>query len=387
MSLNNLDLMRWNRGSAALGGILWALALLAWIAGWLPLNTLEVILLLALFVITPLAVPLAASPRKGQRYWAFYRLVILAQPFAALIGGVSFLLDTGPLAGAAAAVWLLFTALLALLGLLRLFHKGGISLADICLTAALVYLPIGGAWLALARLGAQPLGFGQHTDLLTAIHFHYIPLAALIITGLTCRALPASLGGAARIASRIAALGMLVNPLLVAAGITLTQVTGEDYLGSAAATLLALSLIALALLGLRFIVPNTASLLAKGLLLVSCTAVCFTMLAAGAYALGNATGAWTITISQMIAIHGWINALIFGFCGLLGWRLTLERQKRGRSAGVSPAGVGTCSAGILPAGVGQGLARATSLLFEKTIGERAAGVGLSPPKVPVFKRS
>lgn len=328
MSLNNLDLMRWNRVSAALGGILWALALLAWIAGWPPLNTLEVILLLAQFVIVPLAVPLAALPKRDQRYHALYRLVIVAQPFAALIGGASFLIDTGLLAAAAAAVWLLFTALIALLGLLRLFQKGGVSLADVCLTAALVYLPIGGAWLALARLGLQPLGFGQHTDLLTAIHFHYIPLAALIITGLTGQSLPATLGSAARMASRIAAIGMLVNPLLVAAGITLTQVTGEDYLESAAATLLALSLILLALLGLRFIIPNTASPLAKGLLLVSYTVVCFTMLAAGAYALGNATGAWTITISQMIAIHGWINALIFGLCGLLGWRLR-ARQKRG----------------------------------------------------------
>lgn len=328
MSLNNLALMRWNRGSAALGGILWTLVLFAWVFGWLALNTLEVILLLALFVIIPLAVPLAASPKRDQRYHALYRLVIVAQPFAALIGGASFLLDTGPLAGAAAAVWLLFTALIALLGLLRLFHKGGVSLADVCLSAALVYLPIGGAWLALARLGLQPLGFGQHTDLLTAIHFHYIPLAALLITGLTGQALPSTLGSAARMASRIAALGMLVNPLLVAAGITLTQITGQDYLESAAAALLSLSLIALALLGLRFIIPNTASLLTKGLLLVSYTAVCFTMLAAGAYALGNATGAWTITISQMIALHGWINALIFGLCGLLGWRLK-ARQKRG----------------------------------------------------------
>lgn len=325
MSLNSLDLMKWNRISAGLGSLIWLLALCIWTAGRLALNTLEVLLLLALLVIAPLAVPLAAASKQGRLYQRLYRLVVMAQPFAGLIGGASFLLRPGLLAAAAAGVWLLFTALVGLLGLLRLLQKGGVSLADVCLSAALVYLPIGGAWLALARLGAQPLGFGQHTDLLTAIHFHYIPLAALLITGLTCQALPGALGSVWRMVARVAAIGMLVNPLLVAAGITLTQVTGKDVLESAAATLLALSLIAIGVLSLRFIIPTTPSLLAKGLLLVSSTAVCFTMLAAGAYALGNATGAWAITIDQMIAIHGWINALIFGFCGLLGWRLRLRQ--------------------------------------------------------------
>ena len=325
MSLKRLDLMKWNRISASLGGLVWLLALCVWIPGWLALDTLKVLLLLALLVIAPLAVPLAASPQKGRLHRSLYRLVVILQPFAALIGGASFLLGAGPLAAAAAGVWLLFTALIALVGLLRLFGKGSVALADVCLSAALVYLPIGGAWLALARLGVQPLGFGLHTDLLTAVHFHYIPLAALLITGLTCQALPAAPGSVWRAISRIAALGVLVNPLLVAAGITLTQVTGKDILESAAAALLALSLIAVGLLSLRFIIPNTALLPAKGLILVSSTAVCFTMLSAGAYALGNATGAWAITIDQMIAIHGWINALIFGFCGLLGWRLKLRQ--------------------------------------------------------------
>ncbi|HEU5200627.1 MAG TPA: YndJ family transporter [Ktedonobacterales bacterium] len=322
MSLNGLDLMRWNRISASLGGIIWVLVLCVWVPGWLALNALEVLLLLALLVITPLAVPLAASSKKGRLHHSLYRLMVILQPFAALMGGASFLLSAGPFAAAAAGVWLLFTALVGLVGLLRLFRTGGVALADVCLSAALIYLPIGGAWLVLARLDAQPLGFGQHTDLLTAVHFHYIPLAALLITGLTCQALPATLGSVWRVISRIAAIGMLVNPLLVAAGITLTKLTGVDFLESAAAALLALSLIAIGVLSLRFIIPNTASLFARGLILIASTAVFVTMLAAGAYALGNATGAWAITVDQMIAVHGWINALIFGCCGLLGWRLT-----------------------------------------------------------------
>jgi hypothetical protein len=114
---------------------------------------------------------------------------------------------------------------------------------------------------------------------------------------------------------------------MVAAGYTLAQFTGSQYLESAASTLLALSLILMTLLSLRFVIPTTISSVAKGLLIASNTAVFFTMLAVGAYAAGNATGAWTITISQMIIIHGWINALVFSLCGLLGWRLRIGQQE------------------------------------------------------------
>lgn len=328
MSITAVDLVRWNRAGLGVGVAAWGLMLLLSILGWVALTDLELILLLAFWVITPLAVPLTVSPKEGHLPRALSRLMLLLHPLAALMGGVSFLLDVGVLAAAAAGGWFLFTVLIALLGLVRLREIKTASLADACLAIALMYLPIGGAWLVLARLGLKPLGFGQHTDLLTAVHFHYIPLAALIITGLIGQAVQATEHAVPRLLYRVAAGGMLINPLLVAAGITLNQLTGEDVLESAAATLLALGLIALALLSLRFILPSTRSRLAKGLLLVSSTAVCFTMLAAGAYALGNVTGAWTITISQMIAIHGWINALVFGLCGLLGWRIR-ARQREG----------------------------------------------------------
>ena len=170
------------------------------------------------------------------------------------MGVVSFLFGAGPLAAASAVVWFLFTVVLALLGLGRLREIKKITLADACFALALIYVPIGGAWLVLSRLGWQPFGFGQHTSLLTAIHFHYIPLAAMMMTGLIGQVVQATGKAFPRELYRIAALGMLINPLLVAAGITLTQLTGKDYLESFAATLLALSFILIALLNLRFII-------------------------------------------------------------------------------------------------------------------------------------
>lgn len=321
MSINTIDLTRWNLISSGLGAISWVCIVVLSAFGWGALNALDLILLLALCVLTPLAIPLAISSKEHQPLCKLYRLIILLQPVATLSGGVSLLLSTGPLAAAAAMLWLLFTGLIALPGMGRLQKIGSTPLPDICLLIALISLPIGGIWLVLARLGEQLLGFGQQKELLTAIHFHWISLVALLVTGLTGHSIQASMGAALQTLYRVAAWGVLINPLLVAAGITLTQVTGKDFLESTAATLLALSVILIALLSLRLLLPATASRLAKGMLLASNSAVFFTMLLAGAYALGSATGAWTITTTQMIAIHGWTNALVFGLCGLLGWRL------------------------------------------------------------------
>lgn len=299
--------------------------------GWIVINDLEILLLLALFVITPLAIPLVLPLNGDRLLYQLTSLVLFLQPFAALLGAASFLFSMGPLAAALAVVWFLFTGLLALIGLLRLFQAYRRSLADVCLAAAFLYLPIGGIWMMLARLGLQPLGFSVYTDTLTAIHFHFIPLAALIITGLTGQTIQATHRLVFRTAYRIAALGTLLNPILVAVGMTIAQVTNWQLLNTIGADLLALSLILIALLGLRFVVPATISAEVKVFLVLSYTAVFFTMLFAAAYALGVATGAWTITIPQMILIHGFENALIFGLCGLLGWRLRVRQsEKRGK---------------------------------------------------------
>jgi len=100
------------------------------------------------------------------------------------------------------------------------------------------------------------------------------------------------------------------------------------WLESAAATLFALCMILIATFNVRFIVPSTPSLIARLLLSVSSASIVFTMLLAGVYTLGAATRLWTMTISQMILVHGWINALVFGLCGLLGWRLRHTQEGR-----------------------------------------------------------
>lgn len=322
------EVAEWNRASVTYGGALWALIALGWAFHLVELDALDVLLLLALFVITPLALSLVIFPVHTRPLRNLERLVVMAQPLTALAGGISLFLPVGLLAGAAASLWLIFTGLVGLTGAARLVHARGSRhpLANACLSAALLYLPVGGVWLALARLGVRPLGFSSTLVVLTAVHFHFVNLAALILTGLTGRPIETRRSGWPRLAFRGAAVGMLVDPLLLAAGHTLTQVSGVRFLEAAAATLLALSLLVIATLSLRFIVPAAQAPLARGLLAVSDASVFLTMTLACAYALGNATGLWSISIAQMIAAHGWVNAVGFGCCGLLGWRLQLDRN-------------------------------------------------------------
>ncbi len=282
----------------------------------IPLD-LSLLLMLAALVIVPLAIRLAAY--RHEKTVGLNRIVVIVQPVAAACAAISLLLPAGILAGALAALWLIFTVLIALLGVLGLIANPLRHTDDFASALALIYLPVGALWLLAARLGIQPFGFEPITVWLTALHFHYITMAGLVITGQVGHALR---GKPSWPLYRIAALGMIVNPPLVAAGITITQFTGVHTIESIAATLLALSLLAISALGLFRVIPAIQGRLPRLLLIVSSCAVILTMLLAIAYA----TGIGGITISQMIMLHGWVNALVFGLCGLLGWRIVRARE-------------------------------------------------------------
>ena len=117
MFLKTSDLTWWNRISIGLGACAWALLAVMNLFGWVQLTALDLIILLALWVITPLAVPMAAPP-KTQRDWlrAWQRLVIVLQPLRHSSVAYLSCSSTGPLAAAAAAGWCLFTGLIAVGG-------------------------------------------------------------------------------------------------------------------------------------------------------------------------------------------------------------------------------------------------------------------------------
>jgi hypothetical protein len=111
---------------------------------------------------------------------------------------------------------------------------------------------------------------------------------------------------------------------LLAAGITLSP-----RLELLAAALLALSLWAFAGLSLARLRagPRRGR---RALLAVSALALFPSMAFALAYAWGEYTGRPLVALSQVVRVHGTLNALGFGLCGLAGWTLA-ARNRRGLS--------------------------------------------------------
>ena len=302
--------------SALVGGLAW-LSLLALLPAAPPTNTLITgLLLLAVLVFVPLALGLAADGCSA-RATGSWRLALRVQPFAAAAVAVAFLLPTGWLSGGLASCWLLFAGIVALLGLMRLFEHDLRDAAELCVDVSLLLLPIGGFWLAMARFGVRPLGFGDTIVLLTAVHFHYAGYALLMLAGLAGRRLRVG-APAVRGSFRLVAAGLIAGVPLVALGITFSRV-----LEILAVLLLVSSVLALALLTLLAVVPLLARRAARALLAISALASVATMLLAAGYAGGSFVGL-ALTIPQMVVMHGAVNAFALVLCGLLAWTLELS---------------------------------------------------------------
>jgi hypothetical protein len=300
--------------SALLGGMLWFTLLVAVLFGNRTFGIVELLLLLAILVFTPLALDLVATPGADGLNHITYRLTRFLQPFAGAFAALSMLAPAGAWGGALAAPWLLLTIVVALYGLRRLTLPRPFSIEERCIDAALLYLPIGGVWFVASRAGISIGGFGGTIALLTAVHFHYAGFIAPALTGLAGRQLRK---GDRRHWSTytIAAIGVIAGPPLVALGITYAR-----SLEVVAAAVLATSLTILAslvLFPIRRSIDDTRAEIALSIsALASIWAMCFALL----YALSSFAGHILVSIPVMALIHGAANA-IFSLGGLIGWSI------------------------------------------------------------------
>lgn len=301
--------------SALAGALAWLVLLVILPAESQTIALISRLLLLAVLVLVPLALGLVASRCSGHGA-AHLRLALRVQPLAAVAVVGAFVLPAGALAGLLASSWLLFAGIVALLGVARLFDDRLRNAAELCVDMSLLLLPVGGFWLAMARFGARPLGFGDTIVLLTAVHFHYAGFALLLLAGLAGRRLRE---GPPRGWSifRLAAAGISTGVPLVALGIAFSR-----PLEILAVLLLAASVLVFAFLTLVAIVPQLVRRTARALLAISALASVATMLLAAGYAAGSFVGL-ALTIPQMVLAHGVVNAFGLVLCGLLAWTIEL----------------------------------------------------------------
>jgi len=315
--------MRFPWSSVIGGGVAWVIILVLLLPGVVQIGVIELIFLLAPLVIVPLALPFMNETDQGRAGEFLFRLVRVTQPVGAVGAIIAFLLPTGLLAAIAAGGWLLVTVLIALIGLNRLWRRGvRLQMEALCVDAGLLFLPIGAGWLVLARLGTNPLGFGDIVVLLTAVHFHYAGFAAPIMTGLTGHALLPTTTTRHGL-YRAIAVGVIGGTPLVAAGITLSPLL--ELIG---AIVLATSLIGLAYLLAVIILPEIAYRPAQILLGVSAGSLVVGMLLTYAFALSEFSGSTLINIPQMARFHGPANAVGFALCGLSGWNMLRDQGQK-----------------------------------------------------------
>ncbi len=292
--------------SAAGGVIVWLITLLLTTSDSEQAELVHKVVLWAVLVIVPLGLSVVAEER------GLYKLVVYAQPIAALFTVASFFVEKGRLSAALASAWLILNILIALLGLVRLTSRGFQRIEELSIDAGLLYLPVAGGWLVIYRLGIQPFDFGEMIVLLTAVHFHFAGFATPIIAGMNGRVL--SRRNYPRNVFALSVVALIAAMPLVAAGITFSP-----WIGFAGALLLTLGLMLLSVLTLGWVRPSINSSLWRALLSIAAISSCAAMVLACLYAYSVATQTLIITIPGMAMTHGLLNAFGFVTCSLLVW--------------------------------------------------------------------
>ena len=305
LTLSNM-LSTFAKRSAAGGVIVWLTTLLLTTSDSEQAELVHKVVFWAVLVIVPLGLSLVAEER------GLYKLVVFAQPVAALITIASFFIEKGPLSAALASAWLILDILLAFLGLTRLAGRGFHRIEELSIDAGLLYLPVAGAWLVIYRLGIQPFDYGEMIILLTVVHFHFAGFATPIIAGMSGRVL-------ARRDYPRNVFGLSVFALIAAMPLVAAGITFSPWIGFAGALLLTLGLVLLAVLNAGWVRPSITSAASRGLLLFGAISSCAAMVLACLYAYSLATHTLIITIPGMAMTHGLLNAFGFVTCSLLAW--------------------------------------------------------------------
>lgn len=268
---------------------------------WQQIHLVEALLLLSMLCFVPITMILVGNDRKGDR---LVKYVFTIYPLAVLCAVLAIVTDMFFFS----VVWFGFTILITMLGLSRLLERGWKPISETAIDFGLIYLGVGGFWFLAYVSEVEILSFSSLTNLLTAIHFHYSAFVIPICVGFIGRKLMSR-----RRLYSLVALVIIVSPMTIAAGITISRTL----------EFIAVTVYVLALIFYAFFVFNThfQRKLAKFLVSFSAAVLLVTISFSLIYAFGGISSSVTITIPTMIFIHGVVNAFGVVLPALVGWLL------------------------------------------------------------------
>lgn len=301
-----------------LGSLVWLVMVAGTWSGWPQLGVIELLFLLAPWIVVPLAgflIPSLDDSESPAEKRPTLQWITFA---AAALATISFFLPTGPIAASFAGAWWLVCASFALRGLRRLWRHRAHSFSQFCFAAGEAYLIVGGTWLVASRLGLQPVGFQEPIVLLTAVHFHFAGFLSAVLAGLTYERLRETRWGKPLAAALV---GVVVGPGLL----------GLAFLVGPKVKLAAVILIVLGQIGLATgmirVALGNVNAMARAMLLLSSGCVVGGMALAASWALGEYPLQAFVELGRMERIHGALNAVGFGICGLIGWMNSRRGKK------------------------------------------------------------
>ena len=289
--------------------VVWMLLLPTTTSALRETELIHKVVFFAFLVVVPLGLSLIPAQ---QEQGSLYRLIVLAQPFAAPLAIASFFVEHGTLSALLSSAWFIITILIALYGVVRFRSRGLYPIEESSIDAGLLYLPVAGLWLVVYRVGVQPFDYGETIILLTVIHFHFAAFATLIIAGMSGRVL-ANRKHPQQV-FKFSVIAMVLAMPLVAAGITFSA-----WLGFIGTVLLTAGLLMLGVLTAGWVIPAIPSTTGRLLLLIGVLCSFTAMALACLYAYSLPMKILIIDIPTMALTHGVLNSFGFVGCSLLAW--------------------------------------------------------------------
>ncbi|PEP82264.1 YndJ family protein [Bacillus pseudomycoides] len=271
---------------------------------WPKLNPVECIIVLSVFLFIPMSLCIVDKEKRDGSQVLFYKLVLLLYPVAAISAMLAFITDYFLFA----MIWFIYTGIIALFGVSRLLERGWKPLEETAIDSGFIYLFLGGFWFFASVANISIMQFSSDIVLLTAAHFHYSAFLLPLSVGLLGRKQQKK----SKLYKFITVI-IVISPMTVAIGITYSR-TFEFFA-------VLIYLISLYAYGVYVWKTKFTSIIAKILLIISSSTLMITILFSLVYSYGNFKQVMTITITQMVWIHGVVNGIGVTLPAFIGWMI------------------------------------------------------------------